>query len=337
MKIYKKETMNNKIKLGQFFTVKNNWLKPQIKNFILKSKKQILCDPFAGNGDIFKAIDFKTFEKTIGYDIDINLNWKINDSLIHIPKNNDSIIITNPPYIKKYSAKRQKIDLEQYFNLTKYDDIYLLALDKCLESTNEVIALIPESFIHSNYEKMNLLSSITILEDNPFLDTEMPVCVACFDGKWKKFNEIKIYKNNLFIDNLENIFNWKIKPNNKLKIKFNDRNGWLGLRGIDGIVLNKKIKFDFKENLPYNWIDNIKESSRHFSLINIEAEVKDKQKFINLLNGFLNDLRNKSNDIILTAFKGNMKDGTRRRRLDFKLARALIEKTFSILQKENIK
>lgn len=324
--------MNKKIELGQFFTIKNSWLKPQIKNFITNSKSKTLCDPFAGNGDLLNAIDFCKFEQIVGFDIDPNLKWTLNDSLLNIPSFPSSLILTNPPYIKKHSATRKKIDLNKYFVHTIYDDIYLMALDKCLESSKNVVAIVPESFINSRYKKMNLLKSITILEENPFLDTEIPVCVICFDGIEKPLREIQIFKNDVLINNFEDLQNLKLKPKNNIPILFNDKQGWLALRGVDGIVEKNKIKFGLKQDIKYDWEQNIKISSRHFSLINVCVDIDNKEKFIKILNNTLAELRSQSSDAIFTPFMGNMKNGTRRRRLDFKLARAIIEKAFYIYQ-----
>ena len=104
----------------------------------------------------------------MGLDIDPNLNWDLNDSLVSIPQELDSIIVTNPPYVAKQSATRKKLGLEKYFKDSTYDDIYLIALDRMLESSDFVVAIVPESFINSSYKKKDRLSSITILEQNPF-------------------------------------------------------------------------------------------------------------------------------------------------------------------------
>ena len=161
--------MSKKIKLGQFFTKKEIWLKSQIYDFIKASKQMIAYDPFAGEGNLLSiASKFGFFKEIKGLDIDENLHWKINDSLKKIPHYDNAIIITNPPYIAKQSASRKNIDLSLYFNSSTYDDIYLIALDRMLEAQRYVVAIVPESFINSNYRQKNLLFSITILEENPF-------------------------------------------------------------------------------------------------------------------------------------------------------------------------
>lgn len=315
-----------KIILGQFNTKSSIWLKPQVIDFIKNSKSKIAYDPFAGAGDLLTAArEFLGFRSLIGLDIDESLDWQVNDSLIEIPKFEGAIIITNPPYIAKQSASRKKMDLSMYFSKTKYDDVYLLALDKMLEAQDYVVAIIPESFINSNYKQKQRLLSITILEENPFEDTENPVCVACFDNKEKDFKKISIYKNDKLIGTLDDILNIRIEPKNNIDITFNTLKGWLGLRAIDSTDDIKVISFDFKENIKYDWKNRIKASSRHLTLVDINVPEKLKEDFIKECNSIIEDIRHKSSDVLLTPFKGNTKSGIRRRRLDFRLARAIME------------
>ncbi len=318
-----------KIILGQFNTKSNLWLKPQVKEFIKNSNCKIAYDPFAGAGDLLTAVREQLgFRSLIGLDLDEALDWQVNDSLIEIPKIDGAIIITNPPYIAKQSASRKKIDLSMYFSTTKYDDIYLIALDRMLEAEDFVVAIIPESFINSNYKQKYRLSSITILEENPFEDTENPVCVACFDNRIKDYDEIKIYKNDKLINTLQDIMNIRIEPKNNINITFNTLKGWLGLRAIDSTDDIKFINFDFKENIKYDWKNRIKTSSRHLTLIDIGITDEFKNRFIDECNKIIHDIRIKSSDVLLTPFKGNTKSGKRRRRLDFRLARAIMEQAY---------
>ena len=318
-----------KVALGQYFTKDKIWLKPQIYNFIIESNCDIAYDPYAGGGDLLKVAKEKLgFANVKGLDIDESLNWQINDSLLAIPHVDNAIIITNPPYIAKQSASRKKIDLSKYFNLTDYDDVYLIALDRMLDAQEKVVAIIPESFINSSYRKKDLLHSITILEENPFEDTENPVCVACFDHISKNLSEVKVYKNEKYVDSLKAINDIRIEPNYSIKITFNTLKGWLGLRAIDSTDDKTYINFNFKENFKYDWEKNIKVSSRHFSLIDLDIPKKVRSEFINECNNLIKELRKKSSDILLTPFKGNTKKGVRRRRLDFRLARAIMEAAY---------
>lgn len=317
-----------KRELGQFFTKKTVWLKPQVAEFILNSQCHIAYDPYAGNGDLLNVAKKLGFSKIKGLDIDSTLNWELNDSLVHIPSLADAVIITNPPYLAKQSATRKNIDVKKYFANTYYNDIYLLALDKMIDACQKVVAIIPESFINSNYKKKNLLHSVTILEENPFTDTDCPVCVACFDGIQKSLDKIKIYKNSQYINNLLNIENLKIKPLNDINIIFNDKKGWLGLRAIDSTDDKTFIKFSYKNELNYDFENKIKVSSRHMTLIDIQIPDSKKSALINESNIIINKLRKDSADVLFTPFMGNTKKGIRRRRLDFTLARAILEQSY---------
>lgn len=325
-----------KIALGQYFTKGVQWLKPQINDFIKNSKCTVAYDPFAGAGDLLSVSPEYGIFETKGLDIDEKLDWENNDSLKSIPTIKDAIIITNPPYLAKQSASRKNICLNEYFKDSPYDDIYLVALSKMIEAQKHIVAIIPESFINSSFKDKNLLSSVTILEENPFNDTEVPVCVACFDGIYKDFSEIKIYKNDKFVDFLENIINLRIEPENSLKVTFNDTEGWLGIRAIDSTDDINNIKFDYKENIKYDWRNKIKNTSRHFTLVSIDISDDSRPKFLEKCNLLLNEIRIKSSDILLTPFMGNTKSGKRRRRLDFRLARAIIEKANNLMSREAV-
>ncbi|MCQ2598808.1 MAG: SAM-dependent methyltransferase [Alphaproteobacteria bacterium] len=328
---------NKKTELGQFFTVNPLWLKKHIENFIYESKCNVIYDPFAGTGELLKtvsALNPINFTMT-GLDIDDQFGWQHNDSLEKIPYIKNAIIITNPPYLAKQSASRKKIDLSKYFQNTIYDDVYLLALENMLKAQKYVIAIIPESFINSSFLHKNLLHSITVLEENPFIDTETPVCVVCFDGNPKSQKEIKIYKNDTLISTLDDVYNSRLEPKNNIKITFNDLNGWLGLRAVDSSNDKNKICFALKDDMNYDWENNIKVSSRHITLINMDVPENLKCKFIKNLNNKIQEIREKSADLALTAFKGNTKSGIRRRRIDFRLVRAILENVYDdLMQKE---
>lgn len=324
--------MSKKRILGQFFTEGSSWLRKQVAEFIVQSKMSVAYDPFAGSGCLLKVVEnnFTSIKKFVGLDIDETLGWPLNDSLLDIPKEENAIIITNPPYISNYSAARKKIDssLLKYFKTTEYDDVYLLALDKMLLAQKKVVAIVPETFINSNYRQKEKLHSITILEENPFLDTDAPVVVLCFDSVVKSLDEVKVYKNDTFVNTLGAIEKFRMEPKNNVEIRFNTLSGWLAVRCVDSTNPSNMLKFDFKDNIKYNWEKGIKVSSRLLTLIDVDVPEKERKKFIDKCNEILMDIREKTADVILSPFKGNMKNGVRRRRLDFRTCRAIIEKSY---------
>lgn len=320
--------MGDKVKLGQYFTKKNSWLKPQIKEFINNSNCTIAYDPFAGAGDLINISNEYGINETVGLDIDEKLNWQVNDSLKNIPHLDNAIIITNPPYLTIYSATRKHIakGMENYFK--EHTDLYQLALDKMLEAEDYVVAIIPETYMNSNYLKKHKerLYSITILLENPFDDTENPVCVACFDNNNSKDRETLVYVEDEFIKTLEYLNSKRLEPKNNIKISFNVPTGKLAIRAVDMPALNKKIEFMNVNKLEYD-LHNIKNSSRLITVVDVGNDVNI-DILANKCNKILYDFRKDTNSIVLSPFKGNAKDGTRRRRLDYKTARAIIENAF---------
>lgn len=324
----------NKKKLGQYFTKKDLWLKQHIIDFIKKSGCTIAYDPYAGNGDLLKISKLYGIKKIKGLDIDNKLNWEINDSLVNIPHLDNAIIITNPPYLTKYSASRKRIKInEDYFK--NHTDLYQLAIDKMLEAQDYVVAIVPETYINSKYFEKNLsrIYSITILTENPFDDTENPVCVVCFDNKIKIPPEIKVYADDNYLNDYSYFKELKLTPKNTYSIRFNVQSGKLALRAVDLTTNDKKIKFYEREELNYD-LSKIGNSSRLITIIDLDCSDIDIKELVKECNRLLEDYRNKTSDVTLSPFKGNTKEGKRRRRLDYKTARCIIEHAIANLKGE---
>lgn len=327
---------NEKKRLGQYFTKKNLWLKPQIIEFIKKSNCSIAYDPFAGNGDLLKVSSSYGIKKIKGLDIDPMLNWELNDSLVKIPSIKNAIIITNPPYLTKYSASRKHFKNEMFdYYFQNHTDLYQLAIDKMLEAQDYVVAIVPETYINSKYFEKNLsrIYSVTILTENPFDDTENPVCVVCFDNKIKIPPEIKVYADENYLNVYSYYKELRLTPKNNYSIRFNVKSGKLALRAVDLTTNDKKIQFYEKDELNYD-LSKIRNSSRLITIIDLDCSDIDIKKLVKECNRLLEDYRVKTNDITLSPFKGNTKQGKRRRRLDYKTARCIIEHAIANLRGE---
>src|SRR5437016_5602413 len=195
--------------------------------------------------------------------------YDINPGSLEVEKKNTikefprgyKLIITNPPYLAKNSAHRKKID----FPTTKYDDLYKLCLEIMLKNCDYVGAIIPASFINANLF-LERLYSYTLLSSQMFTDTENPVCLALFSPQ--KSNSIWLYENEKYIGELYSLkkklakilFNF---PSSDLKIKFNDKNGNIGLCAIDNTRI-PSIAFIDAKLVPKK---KIKVSSRHLTRI----------------------------------------------------------------------
>lgn len=316
---------NKKVVLWQYFTKSHFWLKEHIIDFITSQNKDIAFDPFAWWGDLLNVAKKIGFKKIKWFDIDKSLKWEINDSLLNIPNIKNSIIITNPPYLTNYSAKRKWIydNVKIYFDNCKCNDLYKLAIEKCLENNECWIMIIPETFINSTVIKSRLVS-ITIIEDLMFKDTENPICVICFDKEIKKSEKIKIFKNEKYLWNLKNFENMRKIPNKNIFMKFNSLKWQIALRAVDTTKIEKKIEFIKPEDINYD-LSKIKSTSRLITLIEMHFDENKINNIIKISNNILKDFRIKSNDILLSPFKWNMNNWERRRRLDYKTARAILE------------
>jgi len=322
-----------KIALWQFFTKNKVWLKDHIINFITENKSKIAYDPFAWGWDLLNVAKELWFINVEWMDIDKSLNWKYNDSLINIPYVKNSFIITNPPYLGKSSAKRKSIEnIEFYFSKYKHDDFYKIGVENIFKWTECGLIIIPETFIQSSLIKdkeiRSRITSITIIEDNPFEDTDCPICIVCFNNIKKIDKDILIYINDKFIFTLDEL-EWKrLQPKNNINIKFNDISGEIALIWVDMIDDIKRIRFLKKWELNYD-LNKIKVSSRAISIINIESFKMPINDLILQLNKNLENYRTETKDLLMSPFKWNTKSWKRRRRIDFKTVRALIENTIN--------
>lgn len=313
--------LNKKRDLGQFFTKHQIWLQPQVIEFISNINIDSVLDPFAGGGDLLKVAK-DTFSKEVeGYDVDRSLNWGWNDSLLTIPKT-QSMILTNPPYYAKHTAFTKKSPSYRYFEGSAYDNLYQIALEKCLAASDYVVAIIPESFLVANV-LLDRLQSITVLEENPFEDTTVPVCVVCYGKEATTLDEIKVYKGSTYCLTLKELLSYEKKPSGWLRVRFNDVQGQLGIRCIDGVGLEDNIRFCLPSELDYD-ISKINKNSRFITVASLDYE-GDIHQVIEASNRILNQYRMITQDLSMLPFRSNKKNGVRRRRVDFKTVRAILE------------
>ncbi|MDR2581220.1 MAG: hypothetical protein LBC85_09545 [Fibromonadaceae bacterium] len=298
---------------GQYFTQNNPFKNCAFMEWskTCDFRNQIILEPFAGANNLIKMLkNMKLCKGFVSYDIEPkSKNVLYKDTLLDFPKGYN-ICITNPPYLAKNSATRRRLN---YPN-TNYDDLYKYALSKCLENCENVGAIIPASFLNSSLFR-HRLSHYILLSSKMFNDTEHPVCLALFKNTSK---EIKIYDGESYIGLLSELERKLPKNNDCSEIKFNDRNGKLGLIAIDNTI-EPSIKFIRGEEIPP---DKIEFTSRSITRITIKE--RNINGLIKKLNSNLNKFRDETADIFLTPFKGIRKDGKFRRRLDFSMARSLI-------------
>ncbi|MBR3169528.1 Eco57I restriction-modification methylase domain-containing protein [Candidatus Saccharibacteria bacterium] len=325
---------------GQFFTENNPFtLGPFKEWFSMLPENAKLLEPFAGSNNLVKMIN-DTFGKMDWGSFDIEpptsnaepaIQTKQLDTIKNMPEGFDAII-TNPPYLARNSATRAGIPFDPDNN---YDDLYKYCLEKMLEKYNFVAAIIPESFITSNQFRKKLYSVISLTQ-NMFGDTDCPVCLAMFVSPEIKSqrllaDDFYLYRLNKKIGQYSQFENYYLSlkelVNKNIKLKFNDKTGIIGLRGVDN-TNTSSIKFIRGEMIDP---DCIKVSSRAITRISVNKKISDAELdvIINQANALLRDFRNETNDIFMTSFKGLRKDGKYRRRLDFKIAGEILNITIN--------
>ena len=307
--------MNDKKEKGQYYTVGNpfQFLSFNIWADLCGLSDNMVLEPFAGAGSIPKLIEEtgRTCRWTM-FDIDPQSdNIFKRDTLLEFPKNY-SICITNPPWLAKNSAKRQGIVQQQ----SDYDDIYKYALERCLANCDWVAAIIPESYIRSNLFFDRLSDFVSLLGESGamFDDTDHPVGLALFTPD--KNEMIRVWRDNKPLGTYKGLKQYLPNHSNNKNIRFNDPNGNIGLIAIDNTE-KASIRFCTASEIPDDYV-----SPTCRSKTRIWADCEPN---INAYNYVLNQIRINTHDVFLTAFKGIRKDGLYRRRLDWALARSIID------------
>jgi hypothetical protein len=321
-----KEIDAAKVAAGSYLTTASTWLLPQVRQFLINANPAVVLDPFAGNGDLLKAVSEVFACEFRGFDIDKRFGWPLNDSLSQIPEQSRCLILTNPPYLAKHSAKRKRVyhAVESHFVVA--DDLYKVAITRCLEAAEHVVAIVPETFLNSEYSKA-ACHSITIVLKNPFEDTECPVCVLCMSRHRNPQDATAVFVDSNRVASWQELDARRLKPANSVDVIFNHKAGRVALKAVDGVREGDRIRFIPASEFGY--LNEIKHSSRLMTRIEI-PRLSDGSidQFIRAINARLERFRTDTHDLLLSPFKGNTHSGERRRRLDYFTARALAEDAF---------
>lgn len=324
----------HKVSLGQYQTASPSWLKEHVVRFIAEQSPEVILDPFAGRGLLLDAVLERIPARGEGFDIDPGAGWPVNDSLVSIPAVPGAVIVTNPPFLAKHSARRKRVHeaVSEHFE-SRYD-LYQLALDRCIEACPRVVAIVPETIINSPYP-MRHVRSITILEDNPFEDTDCPVCVICMDAlAGAPPGGPGVWLGDDLLGPLGRFEAMRLHPRGCVDIRFNVRAGRIGLRAVDLPSPDKPAMFFARGDLDYP-SERVRESSRLVTFIEIPSlGDEDIAGLVERANRHLAEYRRETHDILLSPFKGNTKEGRRRRRLDYRTARVLLEIAMPTTEKE---
>ncbi len=301
---------------GQYFTSYNPFENQAFDEWCRECNitNTTILEPFAGSNNLITMLQNLSLCNSFkSFDIEPqNKNIQRQDTLKDFPTGY-KVCVTNPPYLAQNSASRRNID----YPATTYDDMYKFSLEKCLDNCDYVAAIIPASFINANIF-LSRLSAYILLNTKMFDDTDHPVCLALFS---KNPTPTKVYDNQKYLGLLKDLKNKLPNPTKKTNMRFNDKQGKLGLIAIDN-TKTPSIKFCDGDLIDTNKVSH---SSRSITRISIDADIN---KLIVQLNHTISSLRESTGDIFLTPFKGMRADNKYRRRLDYKLARDVINEVY---------
>ena len=322
--------MDEKRASGRYYTRGNPFQLKPFKTWVTASNlaQQTTLEPFAGAKDIPQLIDAANLQcrDWAFFDIEPGADGIVQrDTLADFPKG-FNVCITNPPWLARNSATRRGLPFPE---ATRYDDLYKYALEQCLTHCNWVAAIIPEAFIRSGLFLQRLHDFISLVpqtqskaeQENKtrdtaymFEDTEHPVGLTLFAPD--ATSDVRIWRNNQFLGTISELRRHLPQPSSNRSIVFNDPEGNLGLIAIDNTV-SASIRFCPPEELKDY---PIRVHCRSITKIGVPWRVD-----IDMLNARLATIREKTHDVFLTAFKGIRRDGHYRRRLDWALARSIID------------
>jgi hypothetical protein len=304
--------------LGQFYTTTDPFSTSDAFAiwYQLIPKDTTILEPFAGAGHLFSYIA----ANWDGFDLEPNHpDVSQRDTIANFPIGY-KVCITNPPYLAKTVISRKKLPV-----VLNHEDLYLDALQKCLDHCDYIAAIVPSTFWNQNLFK-DRLYAWDKFDMELFSDTDNPAGVAYFVPN-------KVNKTRTFINGKEvhlNANNTPITINFPVIFNPQDLSPYL-VNGIDTIEKNnihvRKIDgFDVSKLLDNN--GKCKTTNRNMFPIICE-NLRDED--LPQINKMIGDWREETQDFFLTSFKSCKKDGKYRKRISFKEVRWLLQRFYSPL------
>jgi hypothetical protein len=334
--------------LGQYYTHKNIFNHPAFLawfNAIPSRSRQNVLEPFAGKNSIIHMLnELNLITGSTSYDIEPLSDEVIyRDTLNDFPQNHD-VIITNPPFLAKNVATKLGVKI----TIDPYADLYELCLNRCLQNASYVAAIIPESFIVSDFFKNRLICVISLAQKKIFKNTEHPVCLALFvpensillgekDSDCYSHN-YAIYSNEHYVGQSQSLIaiekDFLSRQQHSYQTLWHQPQGQVGLIAIDATDKKKNISFIYGDDILPEDVTPYSRLRTRIDVLNHKGRALSKthnQKLLRMLNQVLKEYRELTHDVFLTSFKGLRADGKYRRRLDFNKARLLTNVALSRL------
>ncbi|MFZ3584931.1 hypothetical protein ACOI1H_22690 [Loktanella sp. DJP18] len=302
---------------GQFFTCRSPFSHTEFLAWAHRAglRTSTLIEPFAGGGDSVRMLlDADLIKDVRAFDINPAADWiEQRNTLLDYP-DIDGVVVTNPPYIARNSARRRRI----VFPDTIYQDAYLEALSLMLGRSEFVAAILPAAFGTLDLFRDRLTHLIDLPFRDMFNDTCHPVCLALFE-KSSESTTLWVWERQLGIECQLRDALPRLPVT--VNVRFNSPTGLIGLKAVD-TSSHASIAFVRGGSIPQSAIKN---SSRIVTRLDVDGvDERSVDAVISAANERLERIRSLSEDVILTPFKGIRQDGCFRRRLDYRTARIVL-------------
>ena len=300
---------------GRYYTAGNPFDHPAFLAWaeLARLRSATVLEPFAGANSLIKRLQemglckaFASFDAAPA-----SPDVQRQDTLADFPQGYD-VCVTNPPWLARNSATSRGIA----FPDTRYDDLYKVALERCLDNCPFVAALVPESFIRAGLFHERLFAFVSLTADM-FADTGHPVGLALFAAVGHP-DHIQVWSGANYVGDLAQLAARRPAPlPDGPDVRFNDPLGNVGLIAVDNTT-EASIRFcDGRELAGYP----VKPSGRAITKMRVDGPVR-----IAEWNDALAAFRAETRDVLMTCFKGIRKDGLYRRRCDWALARGIVHR-----------
>ncbi len=315
--------MRGKRENGRYYTAGNPFDHPAFLAWaeLARLRSSTVLEPFAGANSLVQRLQemglcsaFASFDAAPA-----SPDVQRRDTLADFPAGYD-VCVTNPPWLARNSAAWRGLA----FPDAPYDDLYKVALERCLDNCPFVAALVPDSFIRAGLFHDRLFAFVSLKADM-FADTGHPVGLALFDdysglapldGYVGRPDRMQVWSGDAYVGDLAQMEARRPKPlSGRAAVAFNEPCGNAGLLALDNTI-EASIRFcDVRELAGYR----VKPSGRAITKIAVDGPVR-----IADWNAALSAFRVETRDALMTAYKGIRKDGMYRRRCDWALARGII-------------
>lgn len=300
--------------LGQFYTTTDPFsISDAFRSWYQMVPKTTILEPFAGAGHLFSYID----ANWDGFDLEPNHpDVVMRDTIKDFPTGYQ-VCITNPPYLAKTVVSRKKLPV-----VLNHEDLYLDALQKCLDNCEYVAAIIPSTFFNQSLFK-NRLYAWDKFDMQLFNDTDAPVGVAYFVPRTVNKTRIFVNGKEIFLSEknipVKTEFPCIFNPPALAPILCN------GIDTIHGNNIHFRKLVDSDVHSLVNSEGVCKSTNRnHFpvsSTVLCESDLEE-------INQLLESWRTETKDFFLSSFKSPMKSGKYRKRISFFEVRWLLSRFY---------